>query len=166
MALIEGAGLTGHGFWLWVGLLSTPHVFFLGCRLKGQQLPREAVLLVPAEAQEDKPTGANTFQTSVCVMSANIPLAKSGHMAAPKGSGKYIPPTMKPKQIMWPKSVGQGRIYSSHGGEGGREGICFRIMESTHILNICWDTRFFEIQMKSAQNSPGQCYHPISPGNL
>ena len=54
-------------------------MFFLGLRLKEQQLPREAVLLVPEEAQEDAPDWADTFQASACVMSASIPLANAGH---------------------------------------------------------------------------------------
>lgn len=84
----------------------------------------------------------------------------------PKGQGSTSHPPWGQSESCDPTSVGRGRIYSSHGGEEGREGICFRIMESTHILDICWGTRFFEIQMKSAQNSPGQCYHPVSPGTL
>lgn len=44
-----------------------------------------------AEAQEVKPHHARTFQASVCVMSADMPLSKASHMAKHnfKGTEKY-----------------------------------------------------------------------------
>ena len=123
---MEGADMTGHGFWLWVELLSTPDVFFLGLRLKEQQLPREAVLLVPEEAQEDAPDWADTFQASACVMSASIPLANAGHMAAPKFKSREVYPTShedKTNHVAKTNISGGGHMCFCHENAGGREGI-------------------------------------------
>lgn len=51
-------------------------------------------------SQERKPTHADTFQSSTCVITASIPLSKPSHMAKPKLSrGRmYIPPTLWPQQ--------------------------------------------------------------------
>ena len=110
---MEGADMTGHGLWLWVELLSTPDMFLPGLGLKEQQLPREAVLLVLEEAQEDEPDWPDTLQASACVMSANISLANAVTWLHPKSRAeKYIPPPMRTKQIMWPRPISVvGDIY-------------------------------------------------------
>ena len=63
------------------------------CVLSGPQAEGTAVTqrsssVLLAEAQEDKPSQANTFQASACVVSANIPLTKAGHITEPKVKGQ------------------------------------------------------------------------------
>lgn len=88
-------------------------MFLPGLGLKEQQLPREAVLLVLEEAQEDEPDWPDTLQASACVMSANISLANAVTWLHPKSRAeKYIPPPMRTKQIMWPRPISVvGDIY-------------------------------------------------------
>ena len=52
-------------------------VFLLGLRLKGQHLPAETLLVMLTEVTRGKTNCTKIFQTSVCILSANTPLAKS-----------------------------------------------------------------------------------------
>lgn len=51
---------------------------------EGTAVAQRSSSMVLAEAQEDKPNWANTFQASPCVVPASILLAKAGHHAEPK----------------------------------------------------------------------------------
>lgn len=89
-------GFTSHcrlGLAPYLGFGSLPlFVFILGPRLKGQCLPGETLLIVMAEVLESKPNYTKTFQTFVCIISANIPLAKAGQMTKTWGQGNILCP--------------------------------------------------------------------------
>lgn len=74
--------------WAWLLTLGWAPVYF-PCVLPRAQAEGIAVAqrsssVVLTEAQEDKPSWANAFQASPCVVSASILLAKAGHHAEPK----------------------------------------------------------------------------------
>lgn len=63
-------------------------VFILGSRLKGQEQPGQALMMMHKRA---RPSNMSTFQASAYGMSANTPLVKKSHMTKSQHqrAGKY-----------------------------------------------------------------------------
>lgn len=67
-------------------------MFILEARLKGQCLPGETLVIVMAEVEEGKLSCTKIFQTFVCIISANILLAKADQMTKACRQGNILCP--------------------------------------------------------------------------
>ena len=91
-----------------------------------------------AKAQEIKPNFGGTLTASADFTSADISLtkSKSQSQAQNEEARKYTSPTMRPRQVTWPKPTSvEWKLYS-YGGESREKEYLLQITLSTHASEM------------------------------
>ena len=91
-----------------------------------------------AKAQEIKPNFGGTLTASTDFTSADISLtkSKSQSQAQNEEARKYTSPTMRPRQVTWPKPTSvEWKLYS-YGGESRENEYLLQITLSTHASEM------------------------------